>query len=77
MKNYHITAGIGVSLVLFISIIYGFREMLIETVNHIIGDLTVELAVHAYIAGAVLVAYAAYLYARGRVKRKRGKRRLR
>jgi len=66
MKPYEIYATIGAALVILISLLYGFSQMLAEAINHLISDLTVEIVVHAYIAGLVLIAYAAYLYKRKR-----------
>lgn len=62
LKSYHAYGIIGFALVLLISLMSGFSQMFTEAITHITNDLTAELAVHAYIAGLLLIFYALYLY---------------
>lgn len=49
--------GIGLALIIVISILDGFAASFASTIRHIISDFTIELKVHAYIAGLMLLAY--------------------
>lgn len=58
MKYYKILGLAGLAVVVALSALYGFREMLFDAVNHVRDDLTLELKVHAYILGAAMILYA-------------------
>ncbi len=55
----------GSILIIVVSLIKGgFYEAFAEALDHVMNDLTVELAVHAYIAGVVLIAIGVFGYYR-------------
>ena len=55
---------VGAALILIVSFIEGFANAAANAFYHIINDVTSELLVHAYIAGAVLVVFGLYIHLR-------------
>ena len=53
-----IAAGLG--LIIFVSLMDGFSYSFVRAIDHIISDLTIDIKVHAYIAGLVLLLYGIY-----------------
>ena len=54
----------GLALIIILSLLDGFVYSFVNTVHHIVSDLTVDLKVHAYIAGFVLLIYGLYKMSR-------------
>jgi len=55
ISHHYLLIIIGIVLIIAVSLMNGFGNSFIVAVYHIINDLTVELPVHAYIAGIVLI----------------------
>lgn len=47
----------GLALIIIVSLLDGFVFSFVYAIQHIISDLTVDIKVHAHIAGLVLLLY--------------------
>lgn len=50
----------GLALIIIVSLIDDFPFAFLNAIQHIISDLTVDIKVHAYIAGLILLMYGLY-----------------
>jgi len=50
----------GLALIFVVSLTDGFALSFTDAIQHIISDLTIDVKVHAYIAGLVLLMYGLY-----------------
>ena len=60
----HVFIFSGLVLLLVVSLLDGFVSAFTHAIQHIIFDLTIDVKVHAYIAGIVLLMYGLYKRAR-------------
>lgn len=50
----------GLVLIFSVSLLDGFTFSFVNAIQHVISDLTVDIRVHAYIAGLIILAYGIY-----------------
>lgn len=71
MKRRGLFLLLGLILLVPLSLAEGALPALSHTIAHLAEDFTADLAVHAYIAGLILVIYSVYISLRQRVSRTR------